>query len=151
MSQIEVDFDDLCFALESSLACYINLQTGLVISLPKHHFEDLAGLFDEVRSQVEADKKKFAELEPFPSDIAFSIMEEFAEQLNENEACKKHLLSALSKGSPFRRFKDALNYDLDLRKQWFKFKEDKMEYWAAWWIRKNSIDVKIVRKNRNRT
>ena len=143
MSKVTVDLDELSCALESSHDCFINLKTGEVIQLPDPD-DDYDNLFQEQRDEVESDADTYAKVDSLPSNIAFSIMEDFANQLADDNKAKASLQSALKKGSPFRRFKDALGGFSDVREQWFEFKEKQMLYWACWCLRKHDIDVDVV-------
>jgi hypothetical protein len=149
MNKIVIDLDDLCFALESSGDCFINVDTGEVSHVPDE-YEDMDGLFKEARERLEANEDIWTKIDPFPSNMSFSIMEDFANQLPANNGAKEHLLGALGKNRPFRRFKDVLDKFLDMREKWFAFKNKEMEYWAAWWLRKNGIEADVVWKQPER-
>jgi hypothetical protein len=139
--KISVDFEKLFDALDTSSDCFINLKNGQVIAVP-----DQADWFDDERARLKADARTFAHLDAFPSNVAFSIMEEFTEKLEKRHPAKSLLTKALKASKPFRGFKDVMDNFLDVRDQWFEFKRKQMEYWVPWWIRKNSIDVEVIIK-----
>jgi hypothetical protein len=140
--KISVDFESLFDAFDTSSECFINLKTGEVITVP-----DEADWFDDEIKRLKADGRTFARLDPFPSNVAFGVMQEFVEKLEKKHPAKASLVKALSGPKPFRKFKDAIDNFSEVRTQWFAFKRKEMEYWVPWWVRKNSIGVEVVIKN----
>ena len=140
---IEVELDEITFALESSSNCFVNVKTGEVVETPEgiEEFDD-EGHFAELREKVESDKT-YVQIDPFPAEVAFGIMEKFVEQMSESKA-KDRLEDAIHGSRPFRRFKDVLNEYLDLRNKWFEFKDEEMIYWSRWWLHKNGVEAKIT-------
>jgi len=73
----------------------------------------------------EPDKSRYISIEPISPRAAHDHMREFSDSV-EDRKFQSILYKSLSGDRPFRRFKDALEYDGDERERWFKFKDKKM-------------------------
>ena len=61
-----------------------------------------------------------------PSPVAFKVMARFAGTVDD-ETTRDRLFYALDRRSPFRNFKNEVDYNEELRQQWFAFKTMKYE------------------------
>lgn len=69
----------------------------------------------------------------------YSMMEDFVYEHTTGKA-QEQLEHAMQGRGAFRRFKDKL-YDLDLEKQWYKFRDEAYEKVAREWCEKYKIDI----------
>lgn len=79
-------------------------------------------------------KHRLIEINPIPSYIGYGIMEEFAEQ-HDNE----WLFRALKKRHPFAMFRDAVE-NANLLDQWYAFRDEAYGKQAQEWLDDNGID-----------
>ena len=49
---------------------------------------------------------------------------------------------------PFRRFRDEVHADLDLRAQWFAFRDDALAQHARDWLEALGIEVELLRRQK---
>lgn len=70
-------------------------------------------------------------------------MEDFAHS-TEEAAVRERLLEALDRQRPFRRFKDALLSNPEIREAWFRFREEQLRAYAEEWLMAEEIEAELV-------
>jgi hypothetical protein len=146
----KIDFDEFQLALEGLdmmggdiAGHFLDTETGELLVLGRG-WED----YEELSQRLDAGLgERFRRVEALESHENFRIMEEFAGSLPES-SLKSRLLEALSRGKPFRRFKDLVHSDLALREQWFAFRDDAHARHLRRWLEAEGIDAEIVRRPR---
>lgn len=81
---------------------------------------------DEAGLWAPTDPERVLEIPHFSSSDGYRLMETFALK-HASEEASNHLLAALDKRKPFRRFKDALFDFPDDRRRWFEFEAEEMK------------------------
>jgi len=146
MDKIEIDLDELVFALEwrsDETASYLDMETGQIVTV--------SDLFDDEglqsRDEIEENPKRYRYIEPIDSNESFRMMARFVDSLPEGEA-QKVLAKSLQRRSPFRNFKDDL-YDFpDVQNQWYKFHAEQLVQMAKEWLEAEEIDAELVKCGR---
>ncbi|EDY19118.1 hypothetical protein CfE428DRAFT_3295 [Chthoniobacter flavus Ellin428] len=118
---------------------YLDSETGEILELLSE-WED----YEELSERIEGDPDRYYEINALDSHESFRIMEGFAESLPES-SWKSRLIDALSGNKPFRRFKDAVHSDLQLRDQWFAFQQQALKKHARNWLETLGIEPEFVR------
>ena len=72
-----------------------------------------------------------------------SLMERFDVQLLEGKI-KNELIDALGHRKSFRRFKDILVNDPEVRERWFVFHNQELKKIAQEWLEDNNIDAELL-------
>ncbi len=117
--------------LYGGMVCYINKQTHDIISIfDSDDFLDCTGCLQEEIEEIEKNPLDYVRIEKMSSRESYQIMEEFAE-LVPDIRIKERLFYALGQSKPFRKFKYEVEYDMNIREQWFKFKADRYEDWVG--------------------
>ena len=88
--------------------------------------------------EIEKNPDNYIKIEPFKSFDAFTLMERFAESVEDNRLQSK-LYKAFSARKPFENFKTILNYHLDYREKWYKFKDEFYANAASEWLKTHKI------------
>lgn len=134
----ETAFDGF-FGDEAS--AYLNKKTGEVAIL----FSEMEGEEEEaeIRERIEEEWDDWIEIEPIESRTGYQIMERFASSVKRAHV-RKLLFDALSGRRPFRRFKDVLEENEELRQAWFKFEDDAKKQIAADWLALHGIEPEWV-------
>ncbi len=144
MAKLKIDFEELLLALEGFLSeeiqYFLDTETGEVIPL-HDDFDDA----DEIRKRIHAGLgERYRCIEPLETHESFRIMEDFAGSLPESRL-RSRLLDVLSHQKPFRRFKDVVHSDLDLRNQWFAFRDEALAQHASEWLQAQGIEAELQR------
>jgi len=108
---------------------YFDSNTGDVLT----DFDTSPGSGNE---KIETEPGRFIEIFPIGSQEVFKLMQEFAKMLPEEIGGK--LLLALRGESAFRRFKDALEGDEELKKDWYSHYNGLVWFRAMEWLRENA-------------
>lgn len=87
----------------------------------------------------EPDKNRYISIDPISSREAFTHMTEFVETVKDKKF-QNILIKSLNGSRPFRRFKDALEYDGEERERWFRFKEKKMNEVMTTWLKELELN-----------
>lgn len=112
---------------------YLDSKTGDVLS----DFDTSPGSGAE---KIEAEPERFVEIFPIDSQEVFKLMQEFAQMLPE-EIGGKLLVALKGKGS-FRRFKECLEGDEELKKDWYSHYNGLVWSRAMEWLMENAADEK---------
>jgi len=88
--------------------------------------------------EIEKNPDNYLKIEPFKSFDAFSLMEKFADSV-EDKRLQSKLYKAFGARKPFENFKTILNYHLEYREKWYKFKDKFYAKAATEWLKKHEI------------
>lgn len=125
---------EICQALEDQsyeASWYLNITQQKVDCISDYEIEN--EIFPE-------DDDQLLKIDPMFSSEAFSIMEDFAESVKAPKI-QARLFRALQKRHPFSNFKDQV-YDEDLEKEWFAYKDKRMNEYAEAWLKENEVVYK---------
>lgn len=130
---LSIDWHDFDLAYQSAAgdetAAYLNKINGETLII----FAD-ADDEEELRERIEEEWEDWIEIERPDSHASYRIMENFASS-REKAHVRKLLADALSGPRPFRRFKDVVHRNEDLRQEWFAFEaaaeKEAIEDWLA--------------------
>lgn len=145
---LKIDFEELLLALEGfgeplgePIEHYLDTETGEIIPL-HDDFDDAA----ELRERIDADLgDRYRSIEPMESHESFRIMENFVASMPASRL-KTRLFDSLSGHKPFRRFRDVVHSDLELRSRWFAFRDDALAQHARDWLKALGIEPKLLRR-----
>ncbi|MBQ2335668.1 MAG: hypothetical protein II381_05125 [Victivallales bacterium] len=101
---------------------------------PGYRYNEFDTSLSKEEIQEVRKKHRLIEINPIPSYIGYGIMEEFAEQ-HDNE----WLFRALKKRHPFAMFRDAVER-ANLLDQWYAFRDEAYGKQAQEWLDDNGID-----------
>ncbi|MDQ3622133.1 MAG: UPF0158 family protein [Verrucomicrobiota bacterium] len=143
MTKLKVDLEELIMALDGwgsdQFRHFLDTETGEIIAL----IED-AEDFDEPCEKIDgAEFGRYRAIDKLASHQSFEVMEQFAHSLPESRA-RRALLEALSHNKPFRRFKDAVHRELDLRDRWFAFRDRAYAALARDWLEGEGIEPEWI-------
>jgi len=114
--------------LEMGLICYVHKETKKIIVLPD--FDDPLAVDEDVWAEpieeIESNFQDYEKIEKMSSREGFRIMADFTEQVT-NKEIKSRLIYALERGKPFRNFKYEVDYNEDVRQQWFLYKNKRYQ------------------------
>ena len=145
---MKIDFDEFQLALEGfdsedgeQVGHFLDTETGEILTLCRNweDYEELCARIDEGLGG------RYRRIERLESHQSFRIMEDFAASLPDS-GLKSRLLDALSRKSPFRRFKDVVHSDLALRGQWFAFRDEAHARYVREWLEAEGIDAEVQRR-----
>ena len=136
---ITIDFEELRLGFENDdFEVYLDTDTGEVITWHED-FPDA----DEVRDRIDAGfGGRICRIERLESRQGFQIMEDFATSVSDY-GIKAKLFEALSRNKPFRRFKDVVHSNLDLRDRWFAFHDKALADHATAWLKRQGINAEL--------
>ena len=101
---------------------------------PGYRYSEFDTSLSKEEIQEVRKKHRLIEIDAIPSHIGYGIMEEFAEQ-HDNE----WLFRALKKRHPFAMFRDAVE-NANLLDQWYAFRDEAYGKQAQEWLDDNGID-----------
>jgi yecA family protein len=138
MKTLPVRVLDLARALEEHdrefSTYYFDSRTGEIVFLT----EDGRGS-DKRWDIISNSVARFIEIEPMDSHQGYHIMERFVATLPPSPLQEK-LKSCLEGAGPFRRFRDTLVEDQNIRKRWFEFHHEAMQKIALEWLADHDIE-----------
>lgn len=122
---------DIAEQLDSSMECFIDIQTGEALIFPNQDEREIAEVddWDEMAEKVESNPGQYRQIMAMPSREGFHLMENFVETIGDREI-KIRLLQALEGRKPFANFNQQLHFAGDYRKLWFDFKLQGMMEWV---------------------
>jgi hypothetical protein len=140
MPKLEIKRDDFVMALTfqfelSESNSYLDTETGEILFTGD-------GVEEETPQDID-DNTRYLWIESIESREAFRIMENFVASVSDAKAAAR-LADALSRPTPFRRFKDALQDYPALRQAWFAFESAAHAALAQAWCEANGIEVEWV-------
>lgn len=127
----EIQIKEIADLLDAGLKCYVNKNTHEIkeiIDFDTHPNADLEN-WQEIIDEIDEHFEDFFVFERMQSNEAFKVMEDFIDEVDD-QIFKKRLYWILSKGHPFRNFKDEIDYNGDYRDKWFEFKSKKYIEWV---------------------
>ena len=86
--------------------------------------------WEEEMNKVEENWPDYMEIDAMESHDAFSIMEDFVEEVLSPGPFKERLIRALNRPKPFRNFNYEIHDSKEYREVWFKFKLAKQMEWV---------------------
>ena len=117
--------------MDMGFNAFFHKETGELIFVPdldQFYGMDLEG-WEEDFDKLKKNKKKFVEIEKMGAHDSFQVMEDFAEQVDD-DSVRIILLEALNRKKPFSNFKDAVDNSGDYREQWFAFRDKRNIEWV---------------------
>ena len=150
LRKLKIDFEELLLALEgfpsADIENYLDTESGEIIPL-HDDFDDAA----ETRERIDAGPPgRFLSIEPLEARESFRIMEDFAASRPESPL-RSCLLDTLARNKPFARFKDIVHGELELRAQWFTFRDDALARYARDWLEAHGIAAELQRRQKKST
>jgi hypothetical protein len=119
---------------------YLDTETGKVLYVCSE-LDDC----EELEEQIENDQSdRYLAIEPLEPHEEFRFMENFA-VAQKNAVVRSRLVDALSRNKPFRRFKDVVFSDKELRDKWNAFHEEALMEHARDLLAARGIEPKFVR------
>jgi len=113
-------FEDNSFEREY----FLDLETGRIEIL---FTDDAFQQEDEdLQESIEAHEGRYWRIDPIEPRESFSIMEKFISTIQDTQAAES-LRRALTGRKPFRNFKETLTHYMDIREQWFLFKQRELK------------------------
>ena len=128
--------------MDMGMICYLNRETIALSTIPlEMYYEvDYCKSADEMKQKLDElygwqsveflDWDNPIEFRPFPSDLSFDIMEEFTDNLPNDEKLRPKLINALQNRKPLANFGRIID-NSDLREEWFEFKREYLENLVA--------------------
>lgn len=115
--------------LETGVRIFVHKTTGEVRSyMDREYFMDLDDETEAIFQQfLKSESADYVEVERWSTRESFEIMADFAEQLEDEPALKKQLISALNRPKPSRHFKYLIDNSGQPREQWFAFKNARQQ------------------------
>lgn len=133
MTLTEAQINEIAEELECGSKCYVHKKTKELVFVPdtlRNPDIDTDGWIEEIE-KIEDNFFDYFEIEPPKSRDSFRIMEEFTETLDDSNSLKNMLYEALSRGKPFRNFKNIIDNSGEYRQKWFAFERQ----WLKEWVR----------------
>jgi hypothetical protein len=159
MAKIQIDYDDLEMALDSTdrggeAEWYLDLRSGEVILVTHDWIDDEEGDdFPEWQKpeierskDIEANPSAYLLIEPPSATEDFQAMVDFTKTVKEGPA-KDKLTSALESTKAFRQFRNTLAEHASVQAAWFTFKEKWLKEYVQEWLENNKLDAVLVKKN----
>src|ERR1051326_4938320 len=128
MSSLSADqIRDIAQDLDCGFICYVNVETGEHVTIPKDYDLYDVKAFDEEVKLVKKHRKNYREIEPPMSGESFRIMKNFIYSLPETaHELKAKLVKAMNMHKPFHNFKNVIDDSGEYRDQWFAFKNQRL-------------------------
>ena len=148
MRTLAIDAEDFEMAFQSSVPeaeYFLNVETGEVIFRP--HDTSAFPDDDDVHKIAEDQTGRLLFIQPMFSSDGYRLMERFIGSRVEDESAINRLSSALSGKSPFRRFKDALDWFPGLKERWFQYQSEELMKEGAAWLAGKGIQVNWQKRN----
>lgn len=137
--RLSIDWGHLQLASEMSsdpeADAYLNKRTGEVVIVSPYGDDE-----EELRERIEEEWEDWIAVERIDSHTAYKIMENFASSRKKGHV-RKLLSDALSGPRPFRRFKDVVHGNEDLRQEWFAFEEAAQKEAIDDWLASHGVQA----------
>jgi ABC-type branched-subunit amino acid transport system substrate-binding protein len=115
--------------LDCGNECYYNTKTNEIIAIPDFSQisdeEEFKEIFREQLEKINQKKENFIKIAIHESFESFKIMEQFIEQLKDQNF-KLELQRVLQQKKPFQNFKHKIDQS-NFRQSWFDFKQNELE------------------------
>ena len=125
----EKDTKEIAELLDCGEICYYHKVTRAIEHHPdpnSDYFEH--DMWEESIEKIESDFSNYLRFEKMDSRMAFKVMENFTNRINDQEI-QNTLIKSLSQAQPFRNFKWIID-NSDYRQQWFDFKTQAYIEWV---------------------
>ena len=132
MRELTIDWAALHSAFQMNMPevrCFFCLEDGRVLKLPPG---------DTALAAVRADPQRYVPVEAIPSRIQYQWLDEFIHSIEEGEL-RTRMEAAINGKGAFRRFKDILLTEPDLRRRWFEYRDQMMRLRIVEWIREQGV------------
>jgi len=116
----EKQVEEIATDLEAGLQVAVHRITGKIKTITEsgNWFEGSEEYSDDISDY---DLDEYWEFEQMSSRDSFTIMEDFARTVDDQEL-RERLYNSLDKPKPFKNFKLQIDYSGDYRQKWFDFK-----------------------------
>jgi 5'-deoxynucleotidase YfbR-like HD superfamily hydrolase len=121
---------DIAEQLDCGFKAYYHKQNGELVFVPnmdKHYDIDKTAWKEEFAKLRK--RTAFQEIEAMESRDSFTVIEDFANQVNDTKLQEK-LFNALNRKHPFREFKFVIDSSGEYRNAWFDFKNKSYIEWV---------------------
>lgn len=116
--------------LQCGLRVFYHKETFDLVFVPDMDlYPEMEEFWQEDLDKLEKYADDYMEIDPMPSSIGFSTMEDFAEQVHDKFLQQK-LLDALNRKGPFSNFKFVIDNSGHFRQLWFDFKAIRYMEWV---------------------
>jgi hypothetical protein len=140
---LKIDLDELCEAMENSSyenEYYLDLETGEILFLSEYMDDEET---EKLREKIDDAPERFEPIPKVESLVGYEDIRDFIASIT-NEHLGELLEVAIKGKGAFRRFKDVLLSYPEERKQWFQFKDDRMQKRALEWL--DDIDITLAER-----
>jgi len=130
--ELTIDWAALHSAFQMNMPevrCFFSLEDGRVLKLPPG---------DTALAAVRADPQRYVPVEAIPSRIQYQWLDEFIHSIEEGEL-RTRMEAAINGKGAFRRFKDILLTEPELRRRWFEYRDQMMRLRIVEWIREQGV------------
>jgi len=120
--------DDIYQDLDMGMIVYVHRVTKEIVStldFDNPYADDQRELWQDTIDKIESDKENYIQIEKMNSNEAYGVMESFVAEVVSDPKMQGRLEQALEGRKPFANFKNALGHDMDVRDQWFAYKNEK--------------------------
>jgi Uncharacterised protein family (UPF0158) len=117
--------------LDCGFRAFYHKQNGELIFVPntEKHYDMDTEAWQEELDKLEENFLDYKQIEAMESSDSFTVMEDFAEQMNDTTLQEK-LFNALNRKHPFREFKFVIDNSGEYRNAWFDFKNKQYFEWV---------------------
>ncbi len=123
--------------LDNGFRAFYHKQNGELIFVPnrERHYDMDTDAWQQELDKLDENFTDYKEFQAMESSDSFSVMEDFANQINDTKLQEK-LFNALNRKHPFREFKFVIDNSGEHRNAWFDFKNKQYFKWVE-----NQIDL----------
>ena len=167
VKKLPIDFEEIAMAMEFDRdynEYYLDGETGEVIIImieylheaeeelesdeesEGHDHDWMNEMLDQARAIIRDSKDRYHYIPQQSSDEGWQIMENFIEEVDEENLQEKLYIAIRGKGA-FRRFKDVLLNYPDHREQWFAFKNDAHKKEIMEWLAELGIEGVVKQRS----
>ena len=109
----------------SGMSCYVHKETGkCLIMVSDEYRSDYEELYRDEIKEIEENEDKYVYIYSMSSRESFRVMSSFLDKVK-NRRKKEKLAEILKRRSPFRNFKDEVEWDEKYRQAWFDHRDRK--------------------------
>ncbi|MCL6558809.1 MAG: UPF0158 family protein [Firmicutes bacterium] len=154
MRRLEIDFEEIAMALESSRELsdyYLDVETGELVVIPAELLaldcdeEDLSSLPDWEQAliplvrEIQGGSERYEPVPQIPSYEIYNLMLEFVETVTDQRLYQLLSVALDGKGA-FGRFKRVLAEYPAERQRWYQMKQAAMTGWIKEWLNELGIE-----------
>jgi Uncharacterised protein family (UPF0158) len=123
--------NEIAEELDCGFRAFYHKENGELIFVPNtDKYPDMdTDAWDDEFNKLDENYLDYREIEEMQSKDSFSVMENFAEKIN-NLKLQQKLFDALNKKHPFREFNYVIDNSGDYRDTWFNFKKKQYIEWV---------------------